>query len=66
MFVITLYPANLIDSHCDFGDFCAPRSHSVHGRYFYLGEEILAAIPMAAIKLVSGTWYSDELGNWVS
>ena len=31
-------------------------------RYFYLGEEILAALPMAAIKLVSGaavvTWSS--------
>ena len=65
MFVITLYPANLIVSHCDVGDFSAPRGRSVHGRYFYLGEEILAALPMAAIKLVSGAWCSDELGNWV-
>ena len=62
MFVITLYPVDLIVSHCDFGDFCAPHSRRVHCRYFYLGEEILAALPMAAIKLVSGAWY---FMNWV-
>ena len=50
-------------SHCDFGHICAPRGRSVHGRYFYLGEEILAPLPMAAIKLVSGTGRNcDKLG----
>ena len=32
-------------------------------RYFYLGEEILSAIPIAAIKLISGPVVFGELSD---